>query len=862
MSDVLVNAIADPDALVLFGRTGEFEFKLDDFFYLHASDAEKLPNDWRDCVEPDATPEFVRVRWPSKLRGSRWSRLRYFNENVFEPRGIRPLEADVDPVQRFLIENPRVQIADDWRLFWYDLETKMIEDWDRVWRTRILSFSWSSSNGERGHVRLEADTDAAEKALLQKFIDLANGHDVLLAWNGSRFDDPVVQNRAVELGVSFDPMLYHWIDHLWLFKRYFQRSEDGGVTQSFALDSIAAAFLGTERKVPIAEVARARGFKSGDLFAWCWENEPGLLEEYNDQDVELMRKLEEKTGFIKLHFALCQLCRILPTRRSLYATSHVDGRMLQRGHETGYRFPSKPMRKDGAMGHRARGAFVPDAVTGLHESVAVLDFARMYPSIIQTFNMSLETIDPSGDLAVPETTPKGRATGDVVARFRSAPEGHLPAALRGVLQYRQQYKERMAAAEVGTPDWYDANRLQTACKILANTFYGVVLSPVSRYHVHAIGESVTSFGRHLLHSAIETAAAKGHDLVFGDTDSVAFVATDEEAAAVRDEFNDVVLPGLIADCGADPGLVELEYEKRFSRIVVTASKRYAGRFALYDGKPTGDDAPMDVRGLEIVRSDVCVAARRLQRSTLEGLLDGQNAKGAWAELRRVRDELVAGGTPIADLVLRKGLTKQPHEYKNKPVQAKVADQMAERGMEVWVGSKVSFLMTPKGPVIPEDVKGAGELDLHLYWNQYVYPPTERVLSAAFPDHDWEGLNFPRGYDPNQLGFFEASGPSAKRVRRVRRTTGGPDGRPVRRVRAAGPLVVFTVDESIDAKRLRSLADEFPGKCRLRIDVEVEKPRALVEMTCPNHRVASPADEPRFSSTLRMLGVRWEVAAGR
>lgn len=886
MSEVLVNAVNERnDVLRLFTRTGAFEFEFPDHFYLTPADAEKLPPDWSDCVA-EPYKGFCRVVWPESVRkgGSRGGRLKYFNDNLFKPLGIVPLEADVDPVQRFLIENPKVQIAQDWRWLWYDLETEPIEDWGKPWRSRILSFSWRSSTGERGHERLVARTDAAERDLARRFAYLADRHDILLAWNGANFDHKVVAGRMTLLDVPFDPELYHWLDHLWLFKRYFQRSEDGAVTQSYALESVAEALLGTERKVPIRKRAYELGWRANeeDLFIWTWANRPELLEEYNDQDVDLMALVEEKTGFVALHLGLCHLCRNLPNRRSQYPSTQIDGRMLMQGWSSGYHFRSK-IRSDEEYPKQARGAYVPEAVTGLHESVAVVDYSRMYPSIIRTFNMSPETLTPGGSLVVPETTPHGRPTGEVLARFKAAPEGHLPAALRAVLEERKQYEERMDAAEVGSDEWYDAQRLSQALKIAANTFYGVILSPVSRYYVQEIGESVTSVGRFLLAQTLECVERRGHKFVLGDTDSVGFVATDEEAKGVEEEMNRTVIPELLANCGvkgAHP--VELGYEKRFRRILVTASKKYAGIFALYKGRAVTDpDSPIDVRGMEIVRSDVCVAARKLQKAVLELMLryEGTEPDEMWEWIETAKARFLGGASEVDDLVLRKAITKPIDQYATKPVQAKVAEQMFDRGMEVWIGSKIQFLMTNDGPIIPEDLEDSSDLDLGLLWNQYVYAPTLRCLAAAFPDYQWDGFKIPRGEDPNQLDLFDGGRPRVKRGVDPAKANGASSGpgagvetavsdqsngkamssrKKVRRVKRANkPGLLFKVDGNWErARQLEEVVSDYPGDLPIRF--EIDAGGAVVEMTS-TLTARSPDEAPKFSRALSKLGVRWTMA---
>jgi DNA polymerase elongation subunit (family B) len=847
MKDSVAHAHYDErrGSIHLVGRKGTYEVDWPDVFFLKKEDVSRLPSSFQSRAVAEGA--YARVRWPEGSRSSRRSRLEYFQESVFGPRGLFPLEADVSPVQRYFVENPKVEFSRDWRLLWFDLETERVADWDRPWESRILSFSWRSSSGLKGHVRTGALTEAAERETLETFVRIANRHDVLLAWNGDRFDFPVVKSRMNLLGVEFDPGMYHWLDHLRLFKRYYSRTEDGSVTSSFSLDKVAEAFLG-ERKVPVQERATGRGWDGkGDLFKWIWKETPDLLKEYNDQDTDLMRKIEEKTGFIQLHFGLCRICRVLPSTYSLFPMTLVDGRMFQRGHEVGYHYPTKTRSgdDDGRFVAQARGAFVPEADVGLHESVAVLDYARMYPSIIRTFNMSLETLDPEGQLVVPDTDERGVRNGGVVARFRASPEGHLPAALRAVLEARKRYSDQQANAEVGSPAFYDAGRLSTACKVLANTFYGVILSPLSRYYRQEIGESVTSMGRYLLASTIKAAERRGHRLVFGDTDSVAIrVKDDEEAKALKDEMNELVIPEIVKEAGVPEGKseVRIDYEKRYSRVVVTASKRYAGRFALYKGKTANDSIPPDIRGLEIVRSDVCRAARSLQREVLDAVLDGQSADALHTLVSEVKERFLDEGAPLDQLVLSKGLTKKISEYKAKTIQVKVAEQMLQAGMEVDVGQKIPFVLTERGALHPSEVDPSS-IDRVQYWNKYIYPPSERVLESAFPGFGWGRLSINPKYAIR--GQMDLPGSTNRLVR--------PGVRPIRKTRSVKPIrLVVPGDYGPDqARALGDVLDRYSGTVPVVVEVLVEGV-ASVDLDVP-HKILPPTDD--FRKALKRLGVR-------
>ena len=844
--DVIVSAHYESGQVVLVGRNGTYEQEYPDTFFIPAEQEGQLPADWRKLVgEPSGG--YLPVQWPVG-RGPRAERIAYFQETVFGPNRITPLEADVTPVQRFLLEHPRIQLARDWRCFYFDLETEEIKNWDRPWHSRILSFSWRSSfTGKRGHVRAEARTDAAERKLLEVLAGLIHKHEIVLAWNGDPFDFKMVRGRCTELNVELDVYGTHWLDMLGVFKRYMTRSDDGATKSSLKLNDVGKAFLG-KGKVPLEERARELGWDGRGLpFVWVWQNAPALLKEYNDEDVELMVDLEAKTGFVALHMEMCELCRVFPGARSLYPSVLVDGRMLQVGREAGYRFPTRP---DGPSDDftQAKGAYVPEAITGLHESVAVVDFARMYPSIVLMGNMSVETLDPDGEISIPETDEQGELTGRTVARFKKDPIGVLPRAMRALIAMRKQFKKQQDAAEVGSEAWLSAGRKSTACKVAVNTFYGVVLSPYSRYFLKQIGESVTSFGRLLLASVLKTVRRRQHSFVLGDTDSVGFKATDAEAEALRDEVNTVVVPELVKKAGGLQGEISVGYEKRFHRVVVTASKRYAGLFAVYDGKPVAAGVKPDVRGLEMVRADVCPAARHLQRAVVGMVLAGDTHQVIAKRVVEERDRLWAGEVNVADLVITKSLSADIEDYKSRPQHLLVAERMRELGIEARQGTRVSFVMTVGGPVHPSELD-PGKVDRWTYWNKHVYPATQRVLACAFPDACWEGLLFAKNaQDARQVGLFA---PAVATVPKLRDTLV---------VRTAEIPGADTAQASKVGEQLKDIFEGFPGSLPVLLEMSVRNSDGrleVVDLECPQ-KVANPGEDQVLARAMRALGFKWAI----
>ncbi len=121
------------------------------------------------------------------------------------------------------------------------------------------------------------------------------------------------------------------------------------------------------------------------------------------------------------------------------------------------------------------------------------------------------------------------------------------------------------------------------------------------------------------------------------------------------------------------------------------------------------------------------------------------------------------------------LTKDPDDYATKTKQdgeesaqsahVVVAKILRKRGEQVGKGSKVAYVVTDgsttPAKAIPAD-DYVGELDRHYLWEQLVYPPTMRVLQAAFPAASGPGA--PPAPDWTD---YERTRPPKPRVRVVR-----------------------------------------------------------------------------------------------
>ena len=648
-------------------------------------------------------------------------------------------EGDVRPLRRWLadsgasIQRPRVA--------YLDLETDSRVPFSRKEEARILSWAVVSGESEEDWCGvLEADTDAAELALLQGMFDALARFDLVVAWNGDGFDFPVIEARNISVARRrFELHRWLWLDHMLLFGKMNTAAESGDEKVSMKLNN----------------VARSLGVGEKDDFdasqTWVhWERggeDREKMVRYNVQDTRLLKRIEEKTGYMELFFALTQVTQMLPNTFGLQPTQQMDGFMLRLAVERKMHFPTAQYR-DNEIPYEGAYVMKPAEGMGILRNVHVADFASLYPSIIITWNMSLET---RKDMPVNGPIAPGHARSPLNGvTFEVGADGILPEALRTMIKMRKVYNDKKANEPPGTDAWKSYDRISTAYKVAANSFYGVLGTTNSRFYVRAIAESVTKCGRWLIESTIAEARRWKLDTVYGDTDSLFVVGCSEERfAEFVEHCNSTLYPRILGGVGcAHRSTIKLAYEKAFDRVVFVTAKRYAGNYVHYKGKRATADSKPEIKGLEYKRGDTTQLARRLQETAINMILSGEEIVAKYVSLvESSQAHVFADPLPVEEIATTKTLSKELADYeKSRRVKndgAKFADLphvaaakiLRARGEEVREGTRIAYVIvdsTADPTVVVPASDYTGEVDRHYIWEKTVYPPTQRLLESAFP----------------------------------------------------------------------------------------------------------------------------------
>ena len=472
--------------------------------------------------------------------------------------GLEPLEADINPADRYLmerfvaggtvlkgehqsrgdhlrLENPAIRSGEylpRLRVVSFDIETAMQG-------LQLYSIAVHGIDGEQqerkvfmlgeGAEQPWVETCASQEEVLEKFLDWITRYDpdALIGWNVINFDTWYLQRvadhcgRRLLLGRGRRPL--HWreldddgerrtvqcpgrviLDGIELLRQAFYRFE------SFSLDNVAHELLGEGKLIHGAD----RGEEIGRLFA----EDKTAQADYNLKDCELVSRIFQHTNMMGFAEARTVMTGLNMDRMGGSVAS-FDNLYLPRLHRAGFVAPNAN------PDHKASpGGFVLESQPGIYDHVLVLDFKSLYPSIIRTFR-----IDPlglalgsSGDMSDEATVP-----GFLEARF--AREGHI---LPDLIE--QLWARRDQARSGGDEP------LSQAIKIIMNSFYGVLGTPGCRFFDARLASSITRRGHQILNRTRDYIEAAGHRVIYGDTDSV-FVwiheaRSDEQAEAAGREL--------------------------------------------------------------------------------------------------------------------------------------------------------------------------------------------------------------------------------------------------------------------------------------------------------------------------------------
>ncbi|MTC46674.1 DNA polymerase II [Providencia sp. wls1922] len=553
--------------------------------------------------------------------------------------------------------------------------------------------------------------------------------DAIIGWNLIQFDLQVLQKHAERYGI---PLLLgrqgkklEWREHGFKQGVFFASAEGRLIIDgidalksatwsfsSFSLESVAQQLLGEGKAIDTP-------YDRMDEINRRFAHDKPALAHYNIQDCILVHRIFEKTDLMAFLQERSTVTGLAADRMggSVAAFSHL---YIPRLHRLGFVAPTLCEQKF----QLNPGGFVMDSQPGLYDSVLVLDYKSLYPSIIRTF-----LIDPAGmieGLAHPE--PEHSVEGFRGAWF-SRTTHCLPDIVSHIWQGRDKAKQQKNAP------------LSQALKIIMNAFAGVLGADGCRFFDPRLTASITMRGHEIMRITKQLIESQGYQVIYGDTDST-FVwlrdpHTDEQAQKVgyqlRDHVNNWWKQHLKEEWQLD-GVLELEYETHYRRFLMPtirgtdqgSKKRYAGL----------SQDTMVFKGLETIRSDWTPLAQNFQKELYTRIFYRQ----PYREFIRDYIHAIRSGEYDDRLIYRKRLRRKLSDYqRNVPPHVRAARQADEynlqlqRPLQYQNGGWISYIITQAGPEPLETV--TAKPDYEHYILKQIKPIADGILPFLQDDFD-------------------------------------------------------------------------------------------------------------------------------
>ena len=238
---------------------------------------------------------------------------------------------------------------------------------------------------------------------------------------------------------------------------------------------------------------------------------------------------------------------------------------------------SKELRKGEKLKESVPGALTITPKSGIYFNTVVTDFESLYPSCIDSYNLSYETVDCKHEEC------RDRGISELDHHVCTRRRGFYSVIIGALKDLRiHWFKPLSKNPSISKHERLLAEALAKLLKLISVSSYGVTV----RIHGLAstpLAESITGYGRYALQTAWNMAEERSLHPTYGDTDSI-FLDNPSEEEVKR-----------LVKTVKEKLRLDLAVEKEYSLCVLSeAKKAYFG--ILKDGTP-------DIKGLTVIKSN-------------------------------------------------------------------------------------------------------------------------------------------------------------------------------------------------------------------------------------------------------------------
>lgn len=477
--------------------------------------------------------------------------------------------------------------------------------------------------------------------------------DVLVGWNLVEFDIPQIQARIEyhNLNCSLSPIGkivkkknqilipgIAQLDMMVLYKKFAFKNHP-----SFSLN-----FISNE------EIQEGKLDFEGSLNT-LWKTDWDTFCLYNGQDLDLLRKLENKLQYVKLAIRFGTQTRT-PFEKVTSTIAIVEGYMLRYMHRDNLIMSDRLIDGDEDDEETIEGGYV-FTIPGFYNFLESIDATSLYPSDMRMFNISPETkvLNPLNSNGLISTPIPG-------LYYTKEKQGILPKIVTDIFQERKEFQRLKDEARENKDEeletYYDSQQLIR--KILINSMYGVLCNKFFHFFDLDNASAVTAIGRDAIKyiskcindyfsSSFGNIATKYYPnykeelkipdviCIVNDTDS-AYIWTEHiyknsnTGLSFLDfslDFDKRILNPFLERCMAiyakkynTDNLIFFKREKIILKMYVQAKKKYL-TYIIADEKKIYSEPKMKITGIEINRSDLCKYSKGTVKQLANLMFEGE-----------------------------------------------------------------------------------------------------------------------------------------------------------------------------------------------------------------------------------------------
>ncbi len=522
----------------------------------------------------------------------------------------------------------------------------------------------------------------SEAELIETFVKILQEikPHILVGYGSDNFDVPYLAERAAKYNINLninwdnsriltDNRKIHFVGPAYMDISRFIRTVLDLDTDQYKLDSVSKKLLGKGKRAALGAK------RIMEMWSVGLPQELSLLAEYNLVDAQLTYELCKKVLPVEMELAKLSSLPLQDINSASYSLL-VEWYLIK--NSAGI-VPAKPSAVE-MLARRRRsyvGGLVVEPIPGLYKPIIAFDFRSLYPTIIASHNISPETMNCDCCRAS-----RGFTVEELGLWFCSKRGGFMPPIVKDLVERRKRINEILKQTNPNDSSFPELLARQHALKYIAAAFYGYLGFPASRYYSFDCARAVTALGRRYIQLVIKEVEKLGFKVLYGDTDGI-FVQPlkkDADAKTFLQIINSILPPPM-----------ELELKNTYAAGLFLGKKSGAGgakkRYALLT-----EAGNLIVRGLEAIRGDWSLIAKRTQREILNILLVENDVEKAANHLKTIISNLKQRKFSIDDIAIPGRLRKDISKYTINSPRVAAAKLAEQKGYQIRQMTPISYII--------------------------------------------------------------------------------------------------------------------------------------------------------------------------